>query len=220
MLDLTVAAFCLALLLRRPLGRYWFSHPVPSAADLAVRARPAALRLLLHRPHRRCLSAQPRLRRRLWLLRRLSSARRSVHDRRAGHPAVDSGAQLSARRHAGDGLALAHAPARRRDGRHPAHLHRPGLEHGLQLLLLHPQHSARAARGLADLPLHRVAAVLAARTSLLRHRPCLELHGLGRRRLVLPHGLRDVRARRSRLPPSGPRLATCRPPRATATRAP
>ena len=208
-LDLTVAAFCLATFYCVVLlGRYWFGHPVPSAQiSQSARALPLYAFYSIVRIGVAYL---------LSLIfavgygyyRRISPARRSVHDRRAGHPAIDSGAQLSAWRHAGDGLALAHASARRRDGRHPAHLHRPGLEHGLQLLLLHPQHSARAARGLADLRLHRVAAVLATRASLLRHRTCLELHGLGRRRLVLPHGLRDVRARRSRLPPSGPRLVS------------
>ena len=68
--------------------------------------------------------------------RRLPSACRSLDDRGARHPAIDPGAQLSARRDAGDGLAGAHAPAWHRDGRHPADLHRPGVEPGLQLLFL------------------------------------------------------------------------------------
>ena len=76
----------------------------------------------------------------------------------------------------------------------------------------------RELREASNLSLLCVAALLAARASLLRHRTCLELHGLGRRRMVLPHGLRDVRARRSRLSPARASAPICKPPPATATR--
>ncbi len=62
--------------------------------------------------------------------------RRSCHDRRPGHPAVHSRAQLPARRDAGHGRPVPRRQIGRRARLHPAHLHRPGLEHRLQLLLL------------------------------------------------------------------------------------
>ena len=52
---------------------------------------------------------------------------------------------------------------------------------------------ARDDRSLAHLPLLGLAALLAARNALCRHRPDLEFHRLGCRRMVLPHRLRDVR---------------------------
>jgi len=45
---------------------------------------------------------------------------------------------------------------------HPAHLHRSGLEPCLQLLLFAQKHSQRDGGGIADLPLLRLAAFLAA----------------------------------------------------------
>ena len=58
--------------------------------------------------------------------------------------------------------------------------------------------------------LQRVAAIHATGTAVRRDRPGVELHGVGRRRLVLPDGLRDVRARRRdfRLPGLGSYLQT------------
>ena len=50
------------------------------------------------------------------------------------------------------------------------------------------------------------AASLPAGAALRRHRSHLELHHVRRRRLVLPHGVRDVPPRFARLPPSRPRL--------------
>ena len=90
-------------------ARYWFGHRRARSRDLAQSARAAALRLLLAS----CASASPTFSAssspRLRLRRRIQPARRSADDRRARHPAVDSGAQLSARRDAGDGRAVSHA---------------------------------------------------------------------------------------------------------------
>ena len=95
-------------------------------------------------------------------------------------------------------------------GRHPADLHRAGVEHGLQLLLLAEEHSARDARGREDLPLQLVSALHAIRAALRGHRAGVELHDVGGRRLVLPDGVRDVRAghRDFRLPGLGSYLQT------------
>ena len=65
---------------------------------------------------------------------------------RARHSAIHPRAQLSAGRDAGHGGAVPHPPARRGIRLHPTDLHRPGVEHGFQLLRLAEIHSARAAR--------------------------------------------------------------------------
>jgi hypothetical protein len=52
-----------------------------------------------------------------------------------------------------------HPPTRCGDGRHPSNLHRPGVEHGLQLLRFAQKHSQRDARGRKDLRLQLVAAL-------------------------------------------------------------
>ena len=54
-----------------------------------------------------------------------------------------------------------------------------------------------------DLPLQRVPAIHAARSSLRCHRFGVELDDVGRRRLVLPDGVRDVRPRLEGLSPAG-----------------
>ncbi len=59
-----------------------------------------------------------------------------------------------------------HHQTRRRAGRDPAHLHRAGVEHGVQLLLVAEEHSARDARGGQDLPLQLVSALHAAGSCL------------------------------------------------------
>ena len=56
------------------------------------------------------------------------------------------------------------------------------------------------------LSLLAAAAACPTGAALLRHRAGLELHDVGRRRLVLPDGLRDVRAGRRGLPPARARL--------------
>ena len=112
------------------------------------------------------LPPQPDLHARLRLHRRLQPAGRALHDSAARRPAVDPRAQLSARRDARHGRAVSRPPARRRTRRHPAHLHRASLEHGLQLLRLAEKHSARDARSRQDLPLQLVAALHRSRIAL------------------------------------------------------
>ena len=109
------------------------------------------------------------------------------------------------------------APVRRRVRLHRAHLHRPSLEHGLQLLCVAQSAAARIDGSVARLPLQQNAAISATGTAARRHRTGVELHGLGGGRLVLPDGLRNVRARQARFSPARPRLATCNRPPAPAT---
>ena len=183
--------------------------PVQSSRrDLARSDETSGLRGVFAAANHRRLHALARLHAGLRLRRRLQSARRAHHDSAARHPAVDSGAQLSARRDAGDGGAVSQSPDRRGDGRNSAHLHRPGLEHGLQLLLFAEEHSARHARGGQDLPLQLVSAVHAVRVALRRDRAGVELDDVGRGRLVFPDGLRDVCSRRPRLSPARTRLVS------------
>ena len=66
-----------------------------------------------------------------------------------------------------------------------------------------PRELREAAR---DLPLRHVAAVRAAGAAVRRDRPGVELDGVGGRRLVLPDGLRNVRAGQARFPPARPGL--------------
>ena len=96
-----------------------------------------------------------------------------------------------------------HAPVGRGIRRHPADLHRPGVEHGVQLLRVAEVHSARAAGSRAHLRLRRVAAVRGTGAAVWRDRPGVELHGVGGGRLVLPDGVRNVRARQARFPAAG-----------------
>src|SRR5579863_403350 len=92
---------------------------------LAVGA--SGLRFLLARPALRSVSDEPDLRRGLRLYRGYAAAGGTGHDRNPRHPPVDPRAQLPARRHAGDDLAVSRASARSRTRLHPAHLYGPGL---------------------------------------------------------------------------------------------
>ena len=100
------------------------------------------------------------------------------------------------------------SPDRRGDGRHPAHLHRAGVEHGVQLLRVAEEHSARDARGGQDLPLQLVSALHPVGAAVCGDRAGMELDDVGGRRLVLPDGVRDVRAGHARFPPAGTGLVS------------
>ena len=63
----------------------------------------------------------------------------------ARHPAIHSRAEFSAAGDGGDGGAVSHAAVRRGIGFDSADFHRPGVEHGVQRLFLHQEHSARIA---------------------------------------------------------------------------
>ncbi len=130
----------------------------------------------------------------------------SFFDRCAGHSSIHPRAELSAGGDARHGLADSGAAARHRNGRHPADLYRAGLEYRLQLLLIAQEHAARIARSLKDLSLFSLAAILATRIALRGDRAGLEFHGLCRRRLVLPDGLRNVCAGQPRFPLARARL--------------
>ena len=65
---------------------------------------------------------------------------------------------------------------------------------------------ARISGGFTRLPLQQPAEIPAAGIAAGRHRAGVELHGIGRGRLVLPDGLRNVRARQARFPPAWTRL--------------
>ncbi len=172
----------------------------PSHRDFARSHQASAVRCLLAAANRSCLRALACLHVGVWLRSRLQPEGRTHHDSAARHSAVDPGAQLPARRNAGDGGAVSASSAWGRDGRYPAHLHGSSVEHGFQLLLVPEEHSARHARSRQDLSLQLVSAVHPIRTALRRDRPGLELDDVRRRRLVLSDGLRDVRPRRPRFP--------------------
>ncbi len=75
-LDLSVAACGLALfyaVLR--IAQYWMGHPVAADRHLHLGEDAAALRLLFRRAHRRRVLAEPDLRRRVRLHRRLQPPR-------------------------------------------------------------------------------------------------------------------------------------------------
>jgi NitT/TauT family transport system permease protein len=77
-------------------------------------------------------------------------------------------------------------------GRDPAHLHRAGLEHGVQLLLLAQEH-ADELREAADI--YNFSAwqrFWQIGDAVFRDRPGVELHGLSRRRMVRADRLRNV----------------------------
>ena len=87
----------------------------------------------------------------------------------------------------------------------------PGVESGLQFLLLAQDHSARDAGGFAHLSLLRLAALLAAGDAVFRHRPGVELDRLGGRRLVCAHLLRNLHHGRPQLSACPAWAATSRP---------
>src|SRR6202035_2902310 len=191
-------------LLRRRRRRRHLARPLhPRGDHLPPPQRPPPLRRLLAAAPGDRLRPEPLLRARLRLPRGLPRQARARAHPPPGHPAVHPGPELPPGRDAGDDRALPPPPARRRDGGHPPYLHRPGVEHGLQLLLVVEGDPSGPPRDRAPLPLHRLAALHPARAALRGHRAGLELDDVGGRRLVLPHGLRDVRARRPRLPPAG-----------------
>ena len=131
-------------------ARYWFAAPVPAAADLCARRRRCPLYAfysLVRMVVAYLLSLVFAVG--YGYIAAYNKRVEAADDRRAGYPPVHPGAELSARRHARHGGALSHPPVGRGAGFDRAHLHRPGVEHGVQLLLLAQSHSARAARGRA-----------------------------------------------------------------------
>ena len=104
--------------------------------------------------------------RHLWIHRGLPSARRTLHDSAARRSAIHSGVEFSSGRDAGNGGAFSGTSTGRRVGRGPAHFYRAGVEHGLQLLCVAEEHSARDAGGGHDLPLQLVAALSSDRTAV------------------------------------------------------
>ena len=104
-LDLSVAACGLGLfyaVLR--IAQYWMGHPVAAVAISRSAENAAAVRVLFRGAHRCRLPAQPDLRCGIWLHRCLQPARGRLHDRGAGHTAIDSCAEFSARSDAGHGV--------------------------------------------------------------------------------------------------------------------
>ncbi len=135
------------------LARSWFGPFNPQVEISRDPRMLAGLRRVLADAHWHCLFSLAGIHVDLRLRRRLQRAGRAHHDSAARHPAIHPGAQLSAGSDAGHGRLVSASSARRRAGSHPAHLHRTGLEHGVQLLLVAEEHSARDARGRQDLPL-------------------------------------------------------------------
>ena len=66
------------------------------------------------------------------------------------------------------------------------------VEHGVQLLLLSEEHSPRTERSCSYLRLLTLATAPPTGVAVWSDRVSLEFHGLSRRRLVLPDGLRNV----------------------------
>ena len=119
------------------------------------------------------------------------------------YSAIHSGAEFLAGRDVGYGGAFSYPPARRGVRRHPPDLYRPSLEHGLQFLCLAksiPRELREAARIYGFGKWQRFVEL---ELPYRRDRPGMEFHGIGGRRLVLPDGLRDVRAGQARFPPAG-----------------
>ena len=80
--------------------------------------------------------------------------------------------------------------------------YRPGLEHGVQFLLVVEKHPARHARGGEDLSVQLVPTLHQHRTAVLCHWVGVEFNDVGRGWVVFSDGLRDVRAGRQRFSPS------------------
>ncbi len=182
------------------------AHPPAGRPHRPIALRTAHLYLLFAdaRPHR--VRPLPALHPGVRLLGGEGSCRRTRPRSPARHPAEHSRAGLHAGRGPGAGVLVPTKQHRPGAGLGAHDLHRPGVEHDLQLLSLAPVHSEGPDRGLDHLSLRSVAAAEVARASLLHDRPRLEQHDEHGRRLVLPHDHRVVPARRQGLPPPGHRL--------------
>ena len=130
----------------------------------------------------------------LWLLGGQGPSGRAGADSAAGYLAKHSGAGLLA----GIVARLERpVPAQQRrpgTGGGAYDLHRPGLEHDVQLLPFVALGAARSARWRHGLSLHLVAAIEMGRAALFHDGPGLEQHDEHGGRLVLPDDLRVVPA--------------------------
>ncbi len=172
--------------------------------NLAFARGPSSLRVLLAGAYDRRLSAEPGVRDWLRIFRRLPQARGSADAGGARHPAIDSGFELSSRSDAGHGVVVSIAAVRSRVWIHPAYFHRASLEHGLQFLCVAQSAPARIDGSIARVPFRKHSTLFAAGIATGRHWIGVELHGLGRRRVVLPDGLRNVRAWQARFSTARP----------------
>ncbi len=139
-------------------------------SNLSFAGGHSALRLLLAGAHDHRIPAEPCVRHRIWIYRRLQQTRGSRDARRTRHPAIHSGLELPAGRHARDGLVVSITPVGSGIRIHRAHLHGPGLEHGVQFLCLAQGSATRIDGGVARLPLQQPPAILATRIAARRHR--------------------------------------------------
>src|SRR5262249_4276008 len=108
---------------------------------LALAGGAASLCRLFTAKDRRRLHVQPYVRGGLWIHRRVQQEGRANNDPRARYPSIDPGAELFARRDAGDGSPVPAPAAWARAGFDPSHLHWPGLEYRVQFLLFAQEHS-------------------------------------------------------------------------------
>src|SRR5579871_3687637 len=183
------------VVLRRVVADALLDRPGEYAAGNPASPRSAAcLRDVFAGPHHARLPPEPDCDPRLRLCRCAQRSCGAYPDSAARHAAVDPRAKFPSPGDGGDGFALSHTPVGRGDGRDSAHLHRAGLEHDLQRVLGVEEYPARVTGGRTDLSAHLVAALHSTGAALRRDRPGVEFDDVGGGRLVLPDGLRNVRA--------------------------
>ena len=131
---------------------------------------------------------------------------RARHRPGARHPSISPGAGLSDVHGHLLPRAVSRQRARRRVRGDLRDLHRPGLEHDVQLLPIAAHDSVRSRRVLPALPAFAVVAVLAVGSPVRRPRPDLEYDDVDVGRLVLRCRLGGDHGRRHHRQPAGDRL--------------
>ncbi len=190
----------------RPPGARVDRRPPPGGGDRPLARRAARVRPALALPRAGRLRALPPLHARLRVLGGARPGGGAGAHPGPRHPPEHPRPRLHAR---GGPRACRALPPQQRGagaGLGDHDLHRPGLEHDLQLLLLAPLRPARPDRGRHPEPVRLVAALPLGGAPLQRHRARLEQHDEHGRGLVLPDGERGLRAGGQGLPPPRPRL--------------
>lgn len=123
-----------------------------------------------------------------------------------GHPAEHPCSRLHAGARPRHGGGLPADERRPRASRYHHDLHRPGVEHDVQLVPLAQVGASRHQRSFCGLPLRLVGALQVGGAAVRDDRARVEQHDEHGGRLVLPDDQRGFPSRRPRLPAARPRL--------------